>query len=115
MNFVWSRVFALQAILFVFRQIGKFGPSTDFAKVKIDWNPRIRKLVPGEAFDQQAIKVADAVIDAVAVVAQHPAEFQTLITAIEASDYSKAKDVLLGLIAQKVSLPHDVWSILSEL
>mgnify|MGYP007044010483 CR=1 FL=1 len=50
-------------IWFIWRQIQKFGREINWELVKAEFAPRIRRLVPGEEFDETAIFLFDLLID----------------------------------------------------
>jgi len=54
------------AITFVVRQLAKFGRDTDWDKVKVDLDQRVRKLVPGNFFDDAAVEIVFTAVDAIA-------------------------------------------------
>ena len=55
------------ALLFIERQIIKFGQDLDWAKVKADVKTRIDDLVPGTYFDATAELIINVLIDGIAL------------------------------------------------
>lgn len=51
------------AVSFVTRQVQKFADTVDVTKVKADLDLRIRALVPGEFFDDEACNIVNRAVD----------------------------------------------------
>ncbi len=56
---------AQAALSFAIRQLAKYGDETDWSLVRKDFDIRVRDLVPGDWFDDQASEVASEIISAV--------------------------------------------------
>ncbi len=56
---------AQAALSFAIRQLAKYGETTDWNTVRKDFDTRVRDLVPGDWFDDQASEVASEIISAV--------------------------------------------------
>lgn len=108
-------ILAPQVFFFALRQLGKHGPSTDWQKVKADWDPRIRQIMPGDEYDDEACQVAHGLLDAIACAANHATDIEALAKLVEAKDYDAARVYLVGLIKSKVPLPHALWEVLASI
>jgi hypothetical protein len=56
---------AQAALSFAIRQLAQFGEETNWDTVKKDFDTRVRDLVPGDWFDNQAADVSNEIISAV--------------------------------------------------
>lgn len=91
-------------ILFVVRQIGKFGAGIDWAKVRTDVDARIRKLVPSPFFGDIAVTICDSVVTGCSSVLADTADITKIAELgaagkwIEAAEFlGKAVEVYLGI------------------
>lgn len=61
-----SDVILNMCLMFIERQVIKFGQEIDWVKVKADAKVRIEDVVPGTYFDATAVTIVNALIDLVA-------------------------------------------------
>lgn len=87
-------------IMFVLRQLAKFGTQTDWAKVKADLGERVRQLVPGEWLDDDAVLFVNQAIDAFAFVCADTADLKAIIDCLARQDYAGAYEALKVLIGR---------------
>jgi hypothetical protein len=86
------------AISFVMRQIGKWGSSIDWAKVKADVAERVKALVPGEWFDAEAVAAVMALLDVAEKVLAATGELEKIIQMIVDGKMQEAWAALRQLI-----------------
>lgn len=97
---MWDKIVLNVVIGFVLRQLAKFGRQLDWAKVKADAEVRVRALVPGTWFDDEAVAVVGAVIDACKVALAAESDWDALLHALAAQDWNGALAALKGLLAR---------------
>lgn len=97
---MWDRIVLNMVIGFVLRQLAKFGRDVDWAKVKADAEVRVRALVPGTWFDDEAVTLVNAAIDACRVAVAAEADWDALLRALAAQDWNGALMALKGLLAK---------------
>ena len=85
-------------IAFIVRQIGKFGKTIDWTKVKADVDVRVRALVPGEWFDDEAVDLVNSVLDRAALVLTQEAAIEEVLKLAAAGKWSEAVEALKRLI-----------------
>lgn len=86
------------AISFVMRQIGKWGTSIDWAKVKKDVADRIAALVPGEWFDAEATAAVLAFVDVAQKVLAATEDLQKIVQLVVENKIPEAWSALRQLI-----------------
>lgn len=88
-------------ISFVLKQLEKFKEAIDWSKVKADVDVRVRALIPGTWFDDDAVKLVNTVLDALAKVLSSSDKMKALLELLAAQKYAEAaqalKDLLLGV------------------
>ena len=93
-------IIAKIVIGFVLRQVDKFRESTDWEIVRADMHERVALLVPGEWFDDEAQKIADALLDGVKAVLAAQKDLGELLDALAEKRWEAAfaelRDLLLG-------------------
>ena len=96
-------------IAFVVRQISKYGKEIDWAKVKADAEIRIRALIPGEWFDDEAVMLVNAIIDRAAEVMLNAAAIEKIMTLAANGKWAEAFAELKKLLVDGwVSVPAKV-------
>lgn len=87
-------------ISFILRQLAKFQKTLDWAKVKADAEVRVRALVPGTWFDDEAVALVNMVIDRAAEVLSQGDAIEQLLKLLAEQKWTEAlsmlKDLLLG-------------------
>jgi hypothetical protein len=92
------------AITFVVRQLAKFGRDTDWEKVKVDLDQRVRKLVPGNFFDDAAVEIVFTAVDAIAEILTEEESWVKLLTLLAAGKTQEAIDLLIKLVKDRLGL-----------
>lgn len=90
-------------ISFVLRQVAKFKHDIDWAKVKADVDVRVRELIPGDWFDDEAVLAVNVVLDMVVAALSAQEDLERLLTLLAASDWQGAALALKELLLK-------VWS-----
>lgn len=85
-------------ISFIIRQLEKFQDSIDWDKVKKDATERVKALVPGTWFDDEAAKLLELVIDAAKQVLNSSEELKKILNFLAAKKYYEALSSLKLLI-----------------
>jgi hypothetical protein len=87
-------------VSFILRQLDKFGANIDWAKVKADLEVRVRALVPGTWFDDEAVALVNFVLDRAAEVLAQKDAIEQVMKLLAAKDWQGAllvlKELLLG-------------------
>lgn len=87
-------------IAFVLRQLAKFKDTVDWVKVKADLDLRVRALVPGTWFDDEAAAIVGLVMDRVIAVLSQGDQVKVILELLAAEQWAAAlvalKDLLLG-------------------
>lgn len=91
-------------VSFLVRQITKFGRDTDWNKVKADLDVRIRKLIPGTWFDDEAAELAGVIIDAVAEALKSEDNWVKLLTLVAQQKWNEALDLLIQWVKDEAGL-----------
>lgn len=99
----WEKLMFKLVIQFVLRQLEKFQKTIDWAKVKADADPRIRAIVPGTWFDQDAVDAVNQLIDLAACALSQTSTIDNVLQLIAAQKWTEAYDVLRQLLL-------DVWT-----
>lgn len=86
------------AISFVMRQLGKWQSKIDWAKVKADVASRVADLIPGTWFDNEAVAMALAVVDAAAAALSASEDLEKIVKMILDGKYDEAWKLLRQLI-----------------
>jgi hypothetical protein len=92
------------AITFVVRQLAKFGRDTDWEKVKVDLDQRVRKLVPGNFFDDAAVEIVFTAVDAIAEILTEEESWVKLLTLLAAGKTQEAVELLIKLVKDRLGL-----------
>lgn len=93
------------AIAFALRQLAKWQGGIDWEKVKADFAARVKALVPGELFDDMAVKLVDSVIDMIAAALGDQNEISKIVSLLMAGKMQEALDALKDLIIAKFKSP----------
>lgn len=92
---VWNIVSA-----FVLRQIEKFNHSIDWPKLKADVEERVRKVVPGTWFDDEAIAAVSVILETIENALKNAEAFQKILDLLQGQKYEAAlmalRDLVLG-------------------
>lgn len=97
---MWDKIVLNMVIGFVLRQLAKFGKTIDWAKVKADADVRVRQLVPGTWFDDEAVALVNGAIDAVVVALGAEGAWDKLLHALANQDWDGALTALRELLAK---------------
>lgn len=85
-------------ILFVLRQLARFREEFDWTKAEADLDARVRQLVPGTWFDDEAAAVARAAFEALHGAIAAPDVFGSLLQALAAGRWNDALEGVRRLI-----------------
>ena len=94
MNPLIAQFILSNVLTFVLRQIEQYGADTNWPLLKADAEPRVRKLVPGTWFDDSAVSLVNAAIDAAAIAAGKAGGLKPVLELVAAGDWLKAKAAL---------------------
>lgn len=97
MNFFEKLALRL-VIQFALRQLEKFKHSIDWAKVKLDVEPLVRKFVPGTWFDQDAVDAVNQFVDLAACALAQTGALDEILNLLAAQDWNGAYDRLKVLL-----------------
>ncbi|HAT75761.1 MAG TPA: hypothetical protein DCS19_02695 [Flavobacterium sp.] len=82
---------------FLIRQIIKYGDSIDFAIIREDVRELVRKIVPGNIFDETAVQFVDTMIDGIVYLFEN-LEITGVLEAIKNKDLNLALSILRDLL-----------------
>jgi methionyl-tRNA formyltransferase len=85
-------------ISFVLKQLEKFESKIDWEKVKADIDVRVRALVPGTWFDDEAVELANTVIDAIAKIMASSGQTKNILSLVANKKYSEAGKIIQDLV-----------------
>jgi len=85
-------------INFVLRQLSKFKKDIDWGKVRADLDTRVRALVPGTWFDQEAVAICNAALDGVLSVLSSTEDLERVLQRLAAGDWAGAYEALKALL-----------------
>lgn len=85
-------------ISFILRQLDKFKTTIDWTKVKVDAEARVRALVPGTWFDQEAVDVCNIVLAAAEKALSSTTDLQAILQCLATSNWNGAYDLLKDLL-----------------
>jgi len=88
-------------VTFVVRQLAKFFESSNFDKIREDLEIRLRDLIPGEMFDDAAIKMMDVILDTIQKFLQEPMEAKNIFEHLKSGDVNYAIESLLTVVKAK--------------
>lgn len=89
------------ALAFVMRQVRKFGETTDWVKVKADMIARVRDIVPGTWFDDEAAAVCSQLVDAVQALLVDKAVQEKLAELLAKEQWAEAGETLKLAVLEK--------------
>jgi hypothetical protein len=89
------------AIAFALRQLAKWKDGINWETVKADLEARIRDLVPGELFDDEAAKMVRSVVDMIAGLLGDQAAITNIIALVIAGKMAEAMEALKDLIINR--------------
>lgn len=99
---------------FIMRQLDKFTHTIDWTKVKADLAVRVRDVVPGAWFDDEAVAAANALVDAVAAALAKKDQIEEILALLAAQDYAgallKLKDLVLGGWVPTTAAEHRAYA-----
>lgn len=91
-------------ISFVIKQLEKFGDKVNWAKVKHDAELRVRALMPGNWFDDEAAYVVNLVLAGVQDLCEEGDQLKKILKLVAGKKYAEAvalvKELLLALWAE---------------
>lgn len=90
-------------VSFVLRQLAKFRGEVDWAKVRADMNVRVKAIVPGSWFDDEACYIANALLDGVVAVLASSADLENILNLLAAGQWQAAYEALKDLLLR-------IWS-----
>lgn len=109
---MFDKILIGMVINFVLRQLDKFTHAIDWAKVKADLEPRIRDLVPGRFFDDEAVAACNRVIDLVAAALASQADIDAILHLLAAQDwagaFAKLRDLVLHVWSPSTAREHSL-------
>lgn len=85
-------------ISFLMRQLSKWKESLDWAKVKADVAARVRALVPGEWFDDDAVEYTMILLGVIEDVLNKTGELEEILNLVAAAKWQEAWEKLRDLI-----------------
>ena len=85
------------ALSFIIKQVIKYSDSVDFSLVREDLRELIRKTIPGDAFDESCINLADTMIDGIVYLFEN-LEITGVLEAIKNKDLNLALSILRDLL-----------------
>jgi len=88
---------------FVIRQIAKYGDSVEWDLVREDIREYVRKIIPGDAFDETCVSLVDHILDGVEYLIEN-IEFSGVLEAIKSKDLKLAIQILRDLIKRYLGL-----------
>lgn len=96
---MFDRVITSVVISFLLRQIEKFQKTIEWAVVKVDAEKRVRALVPGTWFDDEAVVAVNYIIDTMQTALGATEEFDAILKLLADKEYENAglklKDLLV--------------------
>ena len=97
---MFDRMLVNMVISFALRQIAQYQGAIDWRQVRADADARIRKLVPGEWFDDAAAAVVRTLLEGIELVLGEQAKLEALIRTLAAKDWSAAARALVQLLLE---------------
>ena len=100
-------------ISFVLRQIEKFNNTIDWKKVEADLDEKIRAIIPGKWFDDEAVALVNIVLATIKAVLLEKDHLKEILVLISEQKFSAAAQLLIKLIKSHIekkefiSLDHD--------
>ena len=85
-------------ISFILRQLAKWQSGINWDLVKADLDKRIRDLIPGELFDDEAVAGMHALVDMVAAVLAAQSDIEKIISLAVDGKFAEAIEALKKLI-----------------
>jgi len=87
-------------IAFILRQLAKFGRDVDWEKVAADAEVRVRALVPGDWFDDEAVAIVHGAIAVVKKALAAEEDWARVLKHLAASEWNAALEALKELIGK---------------
>jgi hypothetical protein len=85
-------------IQFVLRQLGKFTDKLDWVKVKRDLDERIRSLLPGTWFDDEAVSIVNAALESIKSILTARDKIKPILELLAHEKFGEAAKMLLDLL-----------------
>lgn len=103
---------ALKMVIgFVLRQLEKFSENIDWQKVEADLDARVRKLIPGTWFDDEAVRIAHAALTVIKTVLGQGDNIKRLLDLLTARKYDEAVKLLKEIILGYFSKPNKSFTV----
>lgn len=83
---------------FFLRQLAKFGENLDKAKLRADLDERVRKLIPGEVFDDAMSEFAIRILDCLFALLSLENEAIKIIELLNQKKYEEALTYLVNYV-----------------
>lgn len=90
-------------ISFVMRQLEKFRESIDWDLIKKDLDDRVRQMMPGSWFDDEAVIVVNAAVDLMRSALEQGNTIKHLLELLSAQKYDVAMTVIKDCVMGKLS------------
>ncbi len=95
-------------IAFVMRQFAKFRDQLDWDKVRLDLETRVKDLVPGSWFDDEAVMLVDLVLAKLKSALGDSEAIGKLLTLLASSDWPGALVFIKGLLSAALPTATEV-------
>lgn len=109
-----QRLVVSMVISFILRQVAKFKSDTDWRKIKADLDKRVRDLIPGTWFDDEAVLVCRTLVDMAQVVLSSEQELQRVLELVADSKWDAAFALLKQLILGQIKVMSPVSVLLQD-
>ena len=87
----------------VLDRLAKFRADTDWTKVKIDADTKVRSIIPGAAFDDVAVRACNAAIDKIRSAMGETAEAEKVLSFLATGDFGGAAKELMQHVSGKAA------------
>jgi len=92
-------IFEGLAVKFAVHEISVYGVAVDWAKMKADFDAKLKALLPA-FWDVEAEKAVNAVVDACKSALQDAGDMSAILTALAAKDFVGAEGALIDLVGK---------------
>ena len=91
-------------ISFVLRQLAKFTDSIDWDKVQKDLDERVRQIVPGTWFDDEAVKIVDIAFLTIKRVLKAQDKIQSILQLLAEQKFPEAATLLKRILTEHLNI-----------
>lgn len=96
---MFEKIAINMAISFVLKQLARFKTEIDWSKIEADLDVQLKKVIPGTAFDDEAMALLHSLLAAIKASLNNTSAIQDLLTVLAAGNWTAAAADLKTMIS----------------